>query len=51
MTTVTLTLHVRVAWWVKPYLQSVALFARITGTEPDWERVRSTVLRGIKAGA
>ena len=44
----TLTLTVRVAWWVRPYIQSVALFTTLTGMTPDLEKAQRTMLRGIK---
>ena len=45
----TLTITVKVAWWVRPYIQCVALFAKATGMEPDVDKVTRTVMRGIKA--
>lgn len=42
-----ITLKVRTAWWVVPYIQSVELFALMTGMEPDLGKVTRTVLRGI----
>lgn len=32
--------HVRVRWWVLyPYTQLLLFFARLTGQEPDWQKV------------
>jgi hypothetical protein len=45
---VTYRLSVRFAWWVMPYVQSVALFAHLTGLEPDYARVARTVARGTR---
>lgn len=39
---------IRVAFWVKPYLQAVALWATITGRVPDYERIRRTISRGVR---
>jgi hypothetical protein len=50
MAQATLTLTVRVSWWVRPYLQCVALFAYITGMTPDMDKVTRTAMRGVKAG-
>ena len=41
-------LTVKVSWWVVPYIQSVALFCQMTGLQPDFEKVKRTVLRGIR---
>lgn len=45
---VTASLQISVAWWVRPYLGSVALFAAITGMEPDMAKVRAMVQRGLR---
>lgn len=42
---VTVTIHV--AWWVKPYLCGVLLTAWLTGRQPDPDRVRAWVQRGM----
>ena len=42
------TLTVHRSWWVIPYLGAVDLFSRLTGLEPDYEKVVATALRGIK---
>jgi hypothetical protein len=47
---VKLTLTAKVAWWVRPYLHTVALFAWMTGMTPDFEKVAATVKRGVKVG-
>ena len=44
-----ITVQVRTAWWVKPYLFSVALFAWLTQSTPDLQKVMRTALRGISA--
>jgi hypothetical protein len=44
-----ITLTVRVAWWVRPYICSVALFAWLTGMNPDMDKVTRTAMRGIEA--
>lgn len=41
--------HLHVAWWVYPYLQSVALFARLVDMEPDMQKVGYWVEKGITA--
>nr|WP_288358222.1 hypothetical protein [uncultured Pseudomonas sp.] len=44
-TTVTFTIHM--AWWVKPYLCGVLLMSRLTGLQPDPDRVGAWVQRGM----
>lgn len=44
---VQINMHVKVAWWVRWYLGGVEMAARVTGMEPDWGKVRSTIERGI----
>ena len=38
--------RIRIAWWVRPYLYGTALFARITGLEPDIDKIATVVLKG-----
>lgn len=47
MAKTTMTLTVRRAWWVLPYLYGVQLFSEATGMELDYEKVAATCLRGI----
>lgn len=44
-------LVVKVSWWVLPYIHSVALFARMTGLQPDFDKAVRTALRGIRVTA
>lgn len=44
----TITLKVRVSWWVRPYLSCVHMFAVLTGMTPDFKKVTCTVLRGVR---
>jgi len=43
-----ITLTVQVAWWVRWYISGVALFAMLTGLEPDMERVKATAMKGVR---
>jgi hypothetical protein len=43
-----ITLDVKVAWWVRPYIQTVAIFAALTGLQPDAKKVARTVTRGVR---
>ena len=39
---------ITVAWWVRWYISGVALFAMLTGLEPDMERVKATAMKGVR---
>lgn len=51
MATVTVTLHVRTAWWLPFYLSGVRAMSTLTGLEPDWGRVEFWVRRAITVKA
>lgn len=42
-----ITITVKVAWWVRPYISSLALIARVTGLRPDPDRVQRVLMRGV----
>jgi len=44
----TLTMRLKVRWWLKFYLSGVMLTARLTQCEPNWQRVGYWVGKGIK---
>lgn len=48
MTRATVTIRIRVAWWLRAYLGSVALFSTLTDMVPDWDKVARMVERGVK---
>ena len=48
MARATITLTVKVAWWVRPYLYSLVLMSRLTGLEPDLDKVEAVVLKGLR---
>ncbi|WP_164741277.1 hypothetical protein [Achromobacter spanius] len=43
----TVTISVRLAWWVRWYLSGVALAAQITGATPDAAKVTRWIGRGL----
>ena len=43
-----MTIKVRIAWWVRWYISGVALCASITGAQPDMEKIKAKVMKGIK---
>lgn len=46
MASIKVTVHI--AWWVRWYISGVALCALITGLEPDIEKVKAKVLKGVR---
>ena len=44
----TITLKVRVSWWVKPYIRAIGLLCAITGLQPDADKISQTVMRGMR---
>ena len=48
MACMTLTITIKRAWWVTPYLYGVQWFSELTGMEPDYDKVAATALRGLK---
>ena len=51
MATSTITITVHVAWWVRWYVASVALMSKLTGAEPDMEKVGRWIERGVRLRA
>lgn len=43
-----MTIKVRIAWWVRWYISGVALCSLLTGLEPDMEKVKSRVIKGVR---
>lgn len=41
-------LKVRVAWWLRLYIYGVTAMCRITGLEPDWNKVAAIVRKAVK---
>lgn len=39
---------IRVAWWVRWYISGVALCAFLTGLEPDMEKIKAKVMKGVR---
>lgn len=44
----TMTIRISLAWWVAPYLRTVAFMCHLAGAEPNMERVGYWVVKGIK---
>ena len=47
MTMASMTIKVRIAWWVRWYISSVALCAFLTGFQPDMDKVKAKVMKGV----
>lgn len=43
-----ITLRVRTAWWLPLYVRFIVVWYRLTRTEPDYERVRGVIARGVR---
>ena len=39
---------IRIAWWVRWYISGVALCSLLTWLEPDMEKVKATVMKGVR---
>ena len=39
---------VRIAWWVRWYISGVALCAFLTGFQPDMDKVKAKVMKGVR---
>ena len=48
MSALTYAVQIKLSWWVIPYLRACALFAWLSGMEPDVDKITSNVLRGVK---
>lgn len=48
MTTATLHVTLKAAWWLKPYLAVLCAWHVIRGTEPEWDRVKKVLHMGLK---
>ena len=46
-----ITINISLAWWVRPYLYGVALFAFLTFMDPDIDKVTKVVLRGVRVSS
>lgn len=48
MAKVSITIRVKVKWWLKLYLSGLSMVCWLTGNEPDWDKVNAWVERGIE---
>ena len=42
------TVRIKLSWWVTPYVHTLAVLCVLFNTEPDYEKVKRTIARGIK---
>ncbi len=45
---ITVKVRTSIAWWVKPYLQSLALFSRLTGMDVDVDKALHFAMKGVR---
>ena len=43
-----MTIKVRIAWWVRWHISGVALCAFLTGFQPDMDKVKAKVMKGVR---
>jgi len=48
MATINMTVSIKFAWWVMPYLRMHALFCRVTGKKPDLDKLCRLVTSNAK---
>lgn len=48
MSTSSLLVHVRVAWWFTPYLYALCFFCALKRKEPDWVKLARVIDRALK---
>ena len=44
----TVTVKFKWAWWVIPYLSAVARLSKLTGREPDIDKIVANAMRGFR---
>ncbi|RVD77017.1 hypothetical protein [Pseudomonas koreensis] len=47
MSAITVTVSIKLAWWVPAYIAGVRFMSELTGLEPDIDRVQAWIMRGI----
>lgn len=45
--TLNLTLSIRFAWWLDPYLRLLTFFAVASRREPDWQKLGRMIERAL----
>lgn len=43
-----LTIVIKQAWWLKPYLYGIAIIGALSGREPDWDKVQVWIDRSMR---
>jgi hypothetical protein len=41
------TVHVRLAWWVHPYIATLCMVSTLTGWQPNPDRLGRVLARGL----
>jgi hypothetical protein len=47
MAQTTIRIKARIAWWVRPYVECVVLWAKLSGREPDMDKVYRLIYKGV----
>jgi hypothetical protein len=42
------TMTIQLAWWIHPYLRTLAVFYCVTGTKPNYDKLAKVIMRGVK---
>ena len=48
---ITCSLNVHIAWWLRPYLRMLAIICAFTGMKPNMDRVKRVIDKGVTARA
>jgi len=48
MKTISITVSIKLAWWLPAYIACVRFMSDTTGLDPDMDRVESWIRRGVK---
>lgn len=48
MARIEITMKIKFAWWLKPYLYALAVIHAVRGTEPEWEKITRVCERAMR---
>lgn len=48
MVTRKVTLTIKIAWWLSIYIYAMKYWHKITGIEPDMDRIKSSCMKAVK---
>lgn len=44
----TINIEITFAWWLRPYLYGVITMVLLSGREPDYDKVETTIRRAVR---